>query len=75
MDAHGVDWTDTKVTEVLVDACSKIPTLILTERGDVDTATRAVKAGAIEIVEKPFIGRGLLRSIKLTLDETPEELH
>lgn len=45
-----------------------LPVIMLTGHGDVTLAVRAVKAGAIEFLEKPFERAGLLRAIEEALD-------
>lgn len=45
-----------------------MPIIILTGHGDVTLAVRAVKAGAIEFLEKPFERSALLKAIHEALD-------
>lgn len=45
-----------------------LPIIILTGHGDVTLAVRAVKAGAIEFLEKPFERSALLKAIEEALD-------
>lgn len=33
---------------------STLPTIVMTAHGDVDTAVRAIKSGAVEFIQKPF---------------------
>ncbi len=49
----------------------KIPIIIITGHGDVPMAVRAMKAGAVDFIEKPFNDELLLESIRnaLTLDQ------
>jgi two-component system response regulator FixJ len=44
-----------------------LPVIVITARGDVQTAVRAMKAGAIEFIEKPFDDEVLLNAIKASL--------
>lgn len=46
-----------------------IPVIMLTGHGDVTLAVRAVKAGAIEFLEKPFERSALLHAIDEALDQ------
>ena len=48
---------------------SSLPVIILTGHGDVTLAVRAVKAGAIEFLEKPFERSALLRAIEEALGD------
>ncbi len=40
-----------------------LPVIIITGHGDIDMAVRALKAGAVDFIEKPFADRRLLDSI------------
>lgn len=44
-----------------------LPVVIMTGHGDVPLAVKAMKAGAIDFLEKPFEEAGLLSSIKVAL--------
>jgi two-component system response regulator FixJ len=43
----------------------KFPVIIITGHGDVNLAVRAMRAGAVDFVEKPFSEETILRSIRL----------
>lgn len=43
------------------------PVVIMTGHGDVPVAVRAIKAGAVDVLEKPYSGRDLLRAIEAAL--------
>ena len=45
-----------------------IPVIILTAHGDVPMAVRALKAGALDFLEKPFSDQVLLDQVNLALD-------
>ena len=53
-----------------------IPIIIITGHGDVPMAVRAMKAGAIDFIDKPFNDELLLESIRnaLTIDQRQREL-
>ena len=51
----------------LAVAYSRMPGILVTDRGDVPTAVRAVKAGAMDVVQKPYQHVKLLVSIKNAL--------
>jgi two-component system, LuxR family, response regulator FixJ len=46
----------------------EIPVIVLTGYGDVPTAVRALKNGAIEFLEKPFDGEVLLEHVRRALE-------
>jgi RNA polymerase sigma factor (sigma-70 family) len=54
----------------------KIPIIIITGHGDVHMAVRAMKAGAVDFIEKPFNDELLLESIRnaLAIDKKQREI-
>jgi two-component system response regulator FixJ len=50
-----------RLTEMKLD----FPVVIMTGHGDVALAVRAMKAGAVDFIEKPFDEKAILESIKL----------
>jgi FixJ family two-component response regulator len=56
----------------LEEAELNIPIVFVTGHGDVPTSVRAMKAGAVDFLEKPFEDRELLDSIHRALDESRE---
>ncbi len=50
--------------EELVSRCINIPVIIMTGDGDVPTAVRAMKAGSMDFIEKPFDHQCLLDLVK-----------
>ncbi len=51
----------------------KIPIIIITGHGDVPMAVRAMKAGAVDFIEKPFNDELLLQSIRTALNMDVEQ--
>src|ERR1700694_2003429 len=49
----------------------KLPILLLTLKGDMETAVRAMKGGAVDFIEKPFNDEGLLGAINAALARDP----
>jgi len=47
---------------------SRLPVIIITGHGDVTMAVKAMKAGAVDFIEKPFHDEDLLSSIRNALD-------
>lgn len=58
----GLDMVD-QLTEMGV----RLPTIVITGHGDVPAAVRAMKAGAIDFIEKPFSDQALLDRIRAAL--------
>ena len=60
-----------ELQEYLAEKRINIPVIIITGHGDVPMAIRAMKAGAVDFIEKPFNDELLLESIRhaLMLDE------
>lgn len=57
-----------EVQEALRDNGVTLPVIIMTGHGDVSLAVRAMKAGAVDFIEKPFEKAMLLSSIELGLE-------
>ncbi|MBF0130086.1 MAG: response regulator transcription factor, partial [Alphaproteobacteria bacterium] len=51
----------------------RLPVIIITAHADVPMAVAALKAGAVDFIEKPFRDKLLLDSIRAALATTPEE--
>jgi two-component system response regulator FixJ len=45
----------------------KLPIIVMTLKGDMQTAVRAMKGGAVDFIEKPFNDEGLLGAIEAAL--------
>lgn len=67
LDVRMPDIDGLEVQARLAAMGSSLPVIILTGHGDVTLAVRAVKAGAIEFLEKPFERSALLRAIEEAL--------
>ncbi len=52
----------------LQDAGQKLPSIMITGAGDVSMAVEAMKAGAMDLIEKPVSGRDLLDSVSRALE-------
>jgi len=49
----------------LAATCTRLPVLLLVDRGDVPIAVRAIKVGALDVLEKPLRDTNLLERIKV----------
>jgi FixJ family two-component response regulator len=58
-----------ELQEYLVQQRISIPVIIITGHGDVPMAIRAMKAGAVDFIEKPFNDELLLESIRHALQK------
>jgi two-component system response regulator FixJ len=58
-----------QVQETLSTRGITMPIVIMTGHGDIGTAVRAMKAGAVDFLEKPFEKAALLRAIEAAFDK------
>jgi two-component system response regulator FixJ len=59
----------------LIERTLNFPMIVITGHGDVPLAVRAMKAGAVDFIEKPFTAEAILVSLQAALArlETPNE--
>lgn len=62
-----------ELQEYFVEQNIKIPVIIITGHGDVPMSVRAMKAGAVDFIEKPFNDELLLESIRNALQLDTEQ--
>ncbi len=67
LDANIADLQDMDRQARLTAAFAMVPGLLITDRGDVSMAVRAVQAGAMDVVQKPYRSRSLLDLIDKAL--------
>jgi FixJ family two-component response regulator len=48
-----------------------VPTIIITSDGDVPTAVSAIRAGAVDFIERPFADRQILTHVEAALEALP----
>ena len=70
-DAETGDFVGRDKNAEISAACAIMPAILLTDRGDVGMAVHALKAGAIDIVQKPYRNQNLLDSIGRALETRP----
>jgi two-component system response regulator FixJ len=58
----------------LKDRCITLPVVVMTGQGDIATAVRAMKAGAVDFIEKPFSDACLFDAIEVALSRHSMEL-
>ncbi|ARR53409.1 DNA-binding response regulator [Rhizorhabdus wittichii DC-6] len=64
LDVRMPDMDGLEVQQALIEKGVTLPVIILTGHGDVTIAVRAMKAGAVDFLEKPFEKAVLLASIE-----------
>jgi two-component system, LuxR family, response regulator FixJ len=67
LDVHMPGMDGMEVHAQLTKRGSRLPVIVMTGQSDVQTAVRAMKAGAVDFIEKPFEDRTLLDAISLAL--------
>jgi two-component system response regulator FixJ len=60
-----------ELVRVLAERGVSHPVIVITAHGDVAMAVEAMRAGAVDFLEKPFEDEALLGSIRYALDNTP----
>ena len=68
LDVRMPDMSGLELQKKLAASQFRIPVVIITGHGDVPMAVEAMKAGAVDFIEKPFRQEVLLNSIRRALD-------
>jgi len=64
LDVRLPDINGLEVQSRLVEMGSKLSVIIITGHGDVPMAVQAIQAGAVNFIEKPFIGDAVIDSVR-----------
>ncbi|MEM7587649.1 MAG: response regulator [Acidobacteriota bacterium] len=73
-DVHLPGMSGIELQERLRARAVQAPVIVLASRSDVPTAVRALRNGAMDFIEKPFIDQMLVRSIRQALESHQLEL-
>src|ERR1700747_1462717 len=68
LDVRLPDLSGLNVQEKLTDAKIDLPIIFITGHGDIPMTVRAMKAGALEVLTKPFRDQDLLDAIQQALE-------
>jgi two-component system response regulator FixJ len=69
-EVHLPGMTGLELLEELESRAVKVPVIVLASRADVPTAVRALRRGAVDFIEKPFVDRVLTQRIREALGLT-----
>ena len=72
LDVRMPDMSGLDLQQVLAKKGIHIPTIIITGHGDIPLAVRAMKAGAMDVIEKPFNDQTLLDSVSKAVSSSRE---
>jgi RNA polymerase sigma factor (sigma-70 family) len=73
LDLHLPDGSGFDVLDHVEALGRSLPAVVITAHGDVPTTVRAMKHGAIELLEKPFDNRRLLEAVASGLERSARE--
>ncbi|MEE8350611.1 MAG: response regulator transcription factor [Rhodospirillales bacterium] len=68
LDVQMPDMNGLELQQKLADNGSSLPVIIITGHGDVPIAVKALKAGAIDFIEKPFTDDVILSGVRRALE-------
>ncbi len=59
-----------ELQDVLAERAVELPVIVVTGCGDVDCAVKAMKAGAVDFIQKPFSNQVLLDSVRTAIERS-----
>ena len=74
LDVRMPDVTGLDLQQTLVGAGHEIPVIFITGHGDIPMSVKAMKAGAVDFLTKPFAGRDLLDAIRRAVAKDTRDL-
>jgi len=73
LDVQMPDLNGLELQQTLAETDRLLPVVFITGHGDIPTSVRAMKAGAVDFLSKPFDAKDLLEAIERALDRTRRE--
>ena len=70
LDVHLPDLTGLEVQQRIAELEIDLPIVFITGRGDIPMSVRAMKAGALEFLQKPFDDEALIEAIRRGIDRS-----
>lgn len=67
-EVHLPDMSGIELLTHLRSRAPELPVIFIANRSDVPTAVRAIRSGAVDFLEKPFLDRALLQRIRELLE-------
>lgn len=75
LDVQMPDMNGLELQQKLADTGSSLPVIIITGYGDVPIAVKALKAGAVDFIEKPFSDDVILAGVRRALELGEQTRH
>ena len=72
-DVRMPDMNGLELMQRLNARASRLPVLVITGHGDIQMAVEAMKAGAVEFLEKPFDDKRLLHAVRGALERSTDQ--
>lgn len=74
LDVRMPGLTGLDLQQTLAGAAHEIPIIFITGHGDISMSVRAMKAGAVDFLTKPFAGKDLLEAIQRAVTKDTQDI-